>query len=128
MSPMRLPTTAAAMPASSASSAVRDQPCVLGAGAADGEADGRVADPAAEDRAAVDAHQVAVAQPVVVGDAVHDRVVDGGADDGGEGGRRPVGAVAEEGRSGAGLAEDRAGGPVEVAQADADGRGLAGPP
>src|SRR6201999_2404149 len=46
----------------------------------DGEADGRVAAPAVEVGAAVDADEVAVAQPVVGRDAVHDGVVDTGTD------------------------------------------------
>ena len=60
------------------------EPLVLGAGGADREADGRVARPAVHEGAAVDAHQVAVAQPGGVRDAVHDRVIDGGAEDRGE--------------------------------------------
>ncbi|GAA2373621.1 hypothetical protein GCM10010404_31370 [Nonomuraea africana] len=44
-------------------------------GGADGEADRGVAGPAVEFGSAVDADQVAVAQAVVVGDAVHEGVV-----------------------------------------------------
>lgn len=47
-----------------------DQIEVAGAGRSDGEGDSRVARPAVELSAAVDAHQVAVAQPVAAGDAV----------------------------------------------------------
>lgn len=74
-----------------------DQPLVLGAGRADGEADGGVARPAVQEGAAVDAHEVPVAQPVAGRDPVHDGVVDGGADDGREGHRGEGRPVAEEG-------------------------------
>ena len=58
-----------------------DQPQVLVAGRADHEADRRVGDPAVDGRCEVEAQQVAVLQPVVVGESVQHGVVDRGADD-----------------------------------------------
>jgi hypothetical protein len=51
-----------------------------GAWRSGGEGDGGVAGPAVELGAAVDARKIAVTQPVVGGDPVRDRVVDGRAD------------------------------------------------
>ncbi len=74
-----------------------DQAQIALARGADDEAEGRVADPAAQFGAEVEGHEVAVAQAVGARDAVHDRVVDRGAEDGGEGGRREGGPVPQEG-------------------------------
>src|SRR5690606_34176952 len=102
-----------------------DEGLVGGAGRADGDAEGGVARPAVEVGAAVDAEQVAVAQPVAAGDAVDDGVVDRDADDGGVGGGGEGGPVAEEGGFGARLADDGGGQLVEFGDGDAGG-GVAG--
>src|SRR5690606_37116644 len=93
-----------------------DEGLVGGAGRADGDAEGGVARPAVEVGAAVDAEQVAVAQPVAAGDAVDDGVVDRDADDGGVGGGGEGGPVAEEGGFGACFADDGGGQLVEAAK------------
>lgn len=103
-----------------------DEAQVGGAGCADGEADRGVPGPALQFGAAVDAHQVAVAQPVVGGDAVHERVVHGRADHRGErrgGERRPV---AEEGRPRTRRVQDGSGRLVQFPQRHADARRITG--
>lgn len=99
---------------------------VGGARGAHREADRGVAGPAVEFGSAVDADQVAVAQAVVVGDAVRDGVVDGRADHGGEGDGGEGGLVAQERRACSGLGENGAGGFVELLQANSHGCRCAG--
>src|SRR6202044_3328682 len=80
----------------------------------DADRAGRVAVPAVEDRAAVDRDQVpGLELGAVPGDAVHDLVVDGGAD------RRRITVIALEGRDGAGLADFPLGDRVEFRGGDA---------
>ena len=71
----------------------------LGADGADGEGHGRVAAPAVELAAGVDRDDVSLLERPAVGDAVHDLLVDAGADDGRER-RLPLGraGIAQEQR------------------------------
>ena len=117
MSPTRPPTTAAAIPACSAASAVATSRVVRLAGGADRERDRRVADPAVEGGAGVDAEQVAVVQRLGRGDAVQRDVVHRQADDAGERRRRGQRLVAQERRAGAVACEDIAGDRVELGEA-----------
>jgi hypothetical protein len=94
---MRLPTTAASMPAVVGPLDGLDQAEIRLARGAHDEAERGVADPAAQLGAEVDGDEVAVAQAVAARDAVHDRVVDGDAEDGREGGRCEGRAVPQEG-------------------------------
>jgi hypothetical protein len=79
----------------------------------DGKGDRGVTDPAVQRRAGVDAEQVAVAEPVVVGDAVQRGVVDRRADDRRVRDRRELRVVVQERRGGPGLGENLPGGRVE---------------
>ena len=99
-----------------------DQPLVRRVGGADDEADRGVAGPAVEHRPAVDADQVAVAQPVTVGDAVHDHVVDGAADHSGKRGRRERRVVMQERRGRARVADHRVGDLVQLGERHPDRR------
>ena len=89
------------------------------AGAPTWTVSGAVAVPAVDDRAAVDAEQVAVVEATAGGAAVHDDLVGRQAQHAVEGGGRPRRRVAEEGRQRAGLAQAGLGDLVELAQADA---------
>ena len=76
MSKSRLPTCACAMPAVERAGGDVDQVEVLLARRTDDDADRRVGDPAVDAAREVEREQVAVAQHVVVGEPVQDRVVD----------------------------------------------------
>ena len=114
MSLTRPPSRAAAMPAHSASSVTRISSATSGGDLADRDGDRGVAVPAVDDRAAVDRDHVAVGEHADAGDAVHDLVVDRGADGAGE---RRV-AVALERRDAAVRADVVLGERVELAGGD----------
>src|SRR5690606_13909830 len=92
-----------------------DEPLGDRVGPAHGGGEGGVAVVAVDDRPAVDRDDVALIQPAVVGDAVHDDLVDAGAD------HRRVAVVAEEVRPGAPAGEHLPTDGVELQQ------GRAGP-
>ena len=81
MSPILLPTTAAAMPASRAARRHIHQLLIDGVDGADDDREGRVGDPAVDRRGEVEREEVAILKLVVEGEAVQHGVVDRGADD-----------------------------------------------
>ena len=84
MSETRAPSRRAAMPRHSASSVTRISSVTSCRHVADRHRDRGVAVPAVDDRSAVDRDDVAIGEHAGAGDAVHDLVVDRGADDAGE--------------------------------------------
>ena len=126
MSPSLPPGRAAAMPGGEGRLGRRDQLRVAVGGRPDAEGDGGVAHPAVQGGAGVHAEQVAVAQPVVAGDAVQRGVVDRRADHRRVRHRGELRVVVEERRGRPGLGEDLPGGRVELPEGDArrgDGTG-----
>ena len=95
-----------------------DEPAGIGVDLADADGDGRVTVIAVEACAAVDRQDVPLAQGAAVRDPVHDRLVDGEADDPRVRRGRPGRVVAEERWRGAVVGEDFHGQRVEVVQAD----------
>jgi hypothetical protein len=91
---------------------------------ADDEGHGGVPAPAAVAGSAVDGDEVAVAEGVAAGDAVHDGVVHADAADAGVGRGRRARLVAQEQRLGVRGRDDLGGDLVERVEADADRGGL----